>query len=155
MDTEPLWALSSLWESEALEPSLSWGNLVDKWNGRWLPMLPSLLQSRQDHQCQPGSCSVSCQPCRHPTGTAGFGRDHCSAWSTLWSGYLHCQDPLQALPDWPQDGVLSMVLLLMDQRRDLGNYLWERIVQVFLSAGGLFWDNSPAGPIQWGPATRV
>ena len=32
-----------------------------------------------------------------------------------------------------QDGVLSMVLLLMDQIWDLGSYLRERIVQGFLS----------------------
>jgi len=35
--------------------------------------------------------------------------------------------------DLGQDGVLSMVLLLMDQRWDLRNYLQERIMQGFLS----------------------
>jgi len=30
------------------------------------------------------------------------------------------------------DGILARVLLLMDQQQDLGNYLWECIVQGFL-----------------------
>ena len=32
-----------------------------------------------------------------------------------------------------QDGVLSMVLLLLDQRRDLRNFLWQWVLQSFLS----------------------
>jgi len=35
--------------------------------------------------------------------------------------------------DLTRDRVLSMVLLLLDQRRDLGNFLRERILQSFLS----------------------
>jgi len=38
-------------------------------------------------------------PLQHPTSTAGFGRDRCSAQSPLWSGDLYYRDLVQALTD--------------------------------------------------------
>ena len=52
-----------------------------------------------------------------------------------------------------QDRVLFMVLVLMDQRQDLGNYLWRRIMQIS-SQGRPCWRSFPRSLACWTNSVR-